>query len=83
MYNIYTGKEKFYTPKFSAKASITIRRLAWAFDLPMTKTVDLIINELSYIFSSSDICAKCKDKTECNSCAFSGQAAAEKSAITA
>jgi hypothetical protein len=69
-----------YTPKFSDKASITIRRLAWALGLPMTKTVDIIINEISTVFLSSVVCPKCQDKSKCNFCGFNqqSQTAAEK-----
>jgi len=71
-------KKKFYTPQFSEKASVSIRRLAWAMDIHMTKAVELIVNELSLIFSSSDICPKCEDNTKCKTCAFNNQAATQK-----
>jgi hypothetical protein len=78
---MYTAEKRFYTPQFSEKASITIRRLAWALGVPMTKAMDLIINELSLVFSSSLICPKCKDSTKCHACAFN--AAAEEKAAKA
>jgi hypothetical protein len=62
-----------YTPQFSDQASVTIRRLAWALDLPMTKTIDVLISEISLIFSEADICSKCRDKTKCKMCGFNKQ----------
>jgi hypothetical protein len=79
--NFYTAdKKRFYTPQFSEMASVTVRRLAWALNIPMTKAVDFIINELSLIISSSIVCPKCKDNTKCQFCAFSKQATLEKAA---
>ena len=68
--------KRFYTPQFSETAAVTVRRLAWALDTPMTKTIDIIINELSLVFSPKDICPKCQDKSKCQSCAFHNTAAA-------
>jgi hypothetical protein len=67
-----------YTPQFSEKSSNTIRRLSWALGVPMTKVVELIFNELALIFSPLDICPKCKDKSECNLCAFGNQPTIKK-----
>jgi len=44
----------------------------------MTKAIEIIINELSLVFSSSVICPKCQDNTKCQFCAFNNQAAAVK-----
>jgi len=74
----YEVKKRFYSPQLSEKASISIRRLAWALDTYMTTTVELIINELSVIFSSSDICPKCQDNTKCHICVFNNQATTKK-----
>jgi hypothetical protein len=73
-------EKRFYTPQFSEMATVTVRRLAWALNIPMTKTVDIIFKELGLIFPSSEICPKCKDGTKCHACAFNNQAAAEKAA---
>lgn len=59
-----------YTPQFSDKATITIRRLAWALGLSMPKAVDKIINQLPSIFPSSVVCPQCKDSTKCEFCVF-------------
>jgi len=76
-------KKKFYTPQLSEMGSVSIRRLAWALGVPMTEALELIINELSFIFSSSDICPKCEDSTKCKTCAFNNQATAQKAETAA
>jgi recombinational DNA repair protein RecR len=68
-----------YTPQFSQKATVTVRRLAWALGLSMPKAVDKIINQITAIFPPSAVCPLCKDSTKCKLCAFY-QAAAEKAA---
>jgi hypothetical protein len=76
-----TNKKRFYSPQFSEKAIVSIRRLAWALGLSMPKTIDILVNEISLIFSSSVVCPQCKDKTKCKSCGFHQQQAAEKTAL--
>jgi len=70
-----TNKKRFYTPQFSEMACVTVRRLAWALNLSMPKTIDIIVKELSSAFSSSFVCPQCKDKTKCNLCGFNQPAA--------
>jgi len=59
-----------YTPQFSNKATVTVRRLAWALGITMPKAVDKIINELPSIFPPSVVCPLCKDSTKCQTCGF-------------
>ena len=77
-----TYKKRFYSPQFSEMAAVSIRRLAWALGLSMPKTIDILVNEISLIFSSSVVCPQCKDNTKCKSCGFH-QPAAEKAALSA
>jgi hypothetical protein len=86
MHNTY--KKRYYSPQFSEKATVSIRRLAWALGLSMPKTIDILVNEISLIFSSSVVCPKCIDKTKCHSCGFYQPATAlnavsEKAALSA
>jgi hypothetical protein len=78
MYN--AKKKQFYSPRFSEKAAVSIRRLAWALGLSMPKTIDILVDEISLVFSPSVICPKCQDKTKCQACGFYRQAA-ESSAL--
>jgi len=73
-----TNSKRYYTPQFSAMASVSVRRLAWALGLSMPKTVDYIIKGLSSALVSSAVCGECKDKTKCDLCCFCQQPAAEK-----
>jgi hypothetical protein len=68
-----------YTPQFSNRATVTVRRLAWALQVSMPKAVDRVVNTLPSVFSPSEICPLCKDSTKCKLCAFS-LPAAEKAA---
>jgi hypothetical protein len=67
--------KRFYTPQFSEMASVTVRRLAWALGTHMTKAIELFIREIATFFPASEVCPKCKDKSKCNVCGFSNQAA--------
>jgi hypothetical protein len=78
-----TNKKRYYSPQFSEKAVVSIRRLAWALGLSMPKTIDILVNEIYLIFSSSVVCPQCKDNTKCETCGFHQQIAAEKSALSA
>ncbi|GHU40189.1 hypothetical protein FACS1894190_06770 [Spirochaetia bacterium] len=60
-----------YTPQLSYHSSEMIRRLSWAFGLPMTKTLETIIKSFPLLVESSLVCSKCKNKTLCSSCVFS------------
>jgi hypothetical protein len=71
MYN--TSEKRFYSPQFSEKASVSIRRLAWALNLSMPKTIDILVNEIAVIFSPSVVCPQCKDTSKCQICGFQQQ----------
>ena len=38
-----------YTPELSMKSSRTLRRIAWALDMPMTKTIEKVFEYLPEI----------------------------------
>jgi hypothetical protein len=59
-----------YTPQFSNRATVTVRRLAWALGVSIPKAVDKIVNELPLVFSPSVICPQCRDNTKCKFCGF-------------
>jgi hypothetical protein len=69
-----------YTPPFSVRATITVRRLAWALRLSMPKAVDSdfspqVVNTLPSVFPPSVVCPLCQDTTKCTLCAFNQSAA--------
>ena len=59
-----------YTPELSAANSCTLRRIAWALDIPMTKTMEYIFDYLTEKIDPKRVCANCKDKTRCADCGF-------------
>jgi recombinational DNA repair protein RecR len=74
-------QKRYYSPQFSAMASISVRRLAWALGLSMPKTIDYIIKGVSSALVSSAVCGECKDKTKCQLCCICQQPAEEKTAL--
>ena len=62
-----------YTPELSLGSSSTLRRLAWALEIPMTVAIEEVFAFLPTIVSSEKVCARCKDKTRCEGCAFNNK----------
>ena len=62
-------KRKGYTPQLSTEAIYVLRRLAWLYDQPMTKTLDdLVFNGLRKV-DTTRICKSCKGTSiQCNQC---------------
>ena len=59
-----------YTPEMSMEASCTLRRIAWAMEMPMTKTMERVFETLPQILDTRLICKSCRDKSKCSECAF-------------
>jgi hypothetical protein len=59
-----------YTPPFSTFATVSIRRLAWALEAPMTSTVDRVVRRLPDLFNAEEVCRNCRDTSRCHDCAF-------------
>ena len=59
-----------YTPELSYESSCTLRRLAWALNMPMTKAMEEVFNYLPKLVDRKKICEGCRDKTKCQECAF-------------
>jgi len=59
-----------YTPELSMEASCTLRRIAWALDIPMTRAMERIFEHLTKTLDRKKICSACRDKTKCNACQF-------------
>ena len=62
-----------YTPELSRKDSATLRRIAWGLNRPMTKTIEIIIEEYSKSIEQEQICKSCRDKTKCDHCVFNNR----------
>jgi len=59
-----------YTPELSGKSSCTLRRIAWALGVPMTKAIEEVFDYIPQILDSNKVCEFCKDKTRCLECVF-------------
>jgi len=59
-----------YTPELSNYQSCTLRRIAWALGIPMTKAMNEMVEYISSVIDKRRVCAACKDKSKCNTCAF-------------
>jgi hypothetical protein len=59
-----------YTPELSQEQSSTLRRIAWALEMPMTKAMDAVFCYLGKSLDRNKICQSCRDKTRCNDCVF-------------
>ena len=62
-----------YTPSLPRKYSSTLRRIAWARNEPMTRTIQIVIEGYSKSVERDWICRSCRDKTKCNECIFNGK----------
>ena len=65
-----------YTPELSKPASATLRRIAWALNKPMTKTMSAIVIKLPELIDKEKVCKSCRDPSACNICGFNGNEAA-------
>ena len=59
-----------YTPELSYKSSCTLRRIAWALGIPMTRAIDRVFDHLSMVLDKKKVCEGCRDKSKCNDCGF-------------
>ena len=59
-----------YTPALTYQDSCTLRRIAWALNLPMTKAMKKVFEYLPKILDREKVCQGCRDKTKCQGCAF-------------
>ena len=59
-----------YTPELSQHHSATLRRIAWAMEMPMTRSLEDIFDYFGRTLDPNKICSACRDKTKCASCPF-------------
>ena len=59
-----------YTPELTQTYSGTLRRLAWALEIPMTKAIEEVLNYVSKIIEKGRVCEACRDKSFCEQCPF-------------
>jgi hypothetical protein len=59
-----------YTPELNREYSAIVRRMAWSMDIPMTKTLNLVIDMAVQRADRNLICQKCRDNSLCSQCVF-------------
>ena len=59
-----------YTLELSMQSSRTLRRIAWALNVPMTQAIEMVFRHLPRILDRQMVCSACRDKTKCQECAF-------------
>lgn len=67
-----------YSPLLSNQSSCTLRRMAWALEIPMTQAAESIIVYMAKRIDSSIVCKKCQDKSKCNLCDFHSKSKNQK-----
>ena len=59
-----------YTPQLSYQSSCTLRRIAWALGVPMTKAIERVFDHMPAILDKEKVCEGCRDRSRCDDCAF-------------
>lgn len=54
-----------YTPELTYRHSCTLRRIAWALEMPMTKAMGKVFEYLPKILDREKVCEGCRDKSKC------------------
>ena len=62
-----------YTPQLSYQSSCTLRRIAWALGIPMTKAIERVFDHMPLILDKEKVCRGCRDKTICDDYDFNNQ----------
>ena len=62
-----------YTPELSQEGSATLRRLAWSLNKPMSKTLEIVVEDYSKSKKAEQVCISCRDKTKCDHCVFNNR----------
>ncbi|MBW1829579.1 MAG: hypothetical protein JRI74_09180 [Deltaproteobacteria bacterium] len=59
-----------YTPELTQEHSGTLRRIAWALGIPMTKAIHEVVDYVSRIMDWKKVCDACRDNSFCGQCPF-------------
>ena len=66
-----------YTPELSQRHSCTLRRIAWALEIPMTLAIERVFDQVGMTVDQTKVCKKCRDKTKCLECVFNSDLKSE------
>lgn len=59
-----------YTPELTQQHSATLRRIAWAREMPMTKAIGEVFDYIGTTLDHRKVCSACRDKSQCARCTF-------------
>jgi hypothetical protein len=59
-----------YTPELSSRYSGILRRIAWAYGIPMTQAIEGILEHTCKYMDAKNICETCRDRSFCEDCPF-------------
>ena len=59
-----------YTPELTREYSGTLRRIAWTYGTPMTRTLEGILDYVTRYMDRKKVCDACRDETFCEQCPF-------------
>ena len=59
-----------YAPSFSTRSTVSLRRIAWSLDVPMTVAMEKVMDILPLVMPAQKVCAKCQDRSRCTDCVF-------------
>ena len=62
-----------YTPELTLENACTLRRIAWAAEMPMTRALNEIVERFTNRIERKRVCALCRDRTRCTACGFNGR----------
>ena len=60
-----------YTPELSMESCQILRRIAWSLEKPMTKTIEIVVKNITMFIDRKKVCSKCRDNSICKECVFS------------
>lgn len=59
-----------YTPELTPQHSATLRRIAWAMQMPMTKAIGEVFDYFGNTLDPAKVCSACRDRSRCTGCSF-------------
>ncbi len=59
-----------YTPELTSQHSATLRRIAWALQMPMTKAIGEVFDYLGDTLDPIKVCSACRDQSRSATCPF-------------
>jgi hypothetical protein len=59
-----------YTPELTDQYSGILRRIAWAYKMPMTRAIEGLLECSARFIDRKKVCEACRDRSFCDRCLF-------------